>query len=770
MITFHALIPIALWLPLALAAVGLLVAYGLANRGKFPSKRLALILTMMGLTLALPLVILLNPMWVQRQPPPPGKPLLTVLVDRSASMATEDDPADGRSRMAIASQIAQGLVKQLGEDYEIRFRSFAEASAPVSLEQVAAAEADGPATDLNRSIAESLGEDRPPGQAVLVLSDGIETSGGSATRLRQTGQRARALSTPVFVRTIGSKQGVRDLRLALHQSQELAFVGQEVPVIVQLSHTYPLPQKTKLTLQQAGEPIETREIDITNGASVEEVFHVHQEKPGLYRYEVAVETLDGEVTELNNQATLLLRVVDQPVSVLLLEGKPYWDTKFLIRTLASDPSVELTSVVQMAPGRFLERKIARTVSASEASEQSSKTETPAEKSLEETADPIASQRQNWKIHPDTQGLLADSEFLNQFHVVVLGRSIEPYLTDDALIGLRDWLANREGSLVCFRGAPASQLTQRLGSLMPVDWSPGNSSRFRVSLTDSGQAMQWLPQTGDQLELLPSLATSAKPEDVKPLSTVLATSSGQADGETIPLITFRPEGSGRVVVIEGAGMWRWAFLPPDHQDHDALYGTLWRSLVRWLVSNVGLMPNQRVALRPDSVVVSSGQTAAATLLLRDEQWDSLPSVELSGETLDKPQTFVPQAQSSPGVYRVHFGHLPAGRYSVKVLGAKDDESAAATAFDVIGNLQERLDVAARPQALAELAEQSGGAPLDTQNIDELPTALNNAFVENRDKNRPQLILRTPAWDRWWILATVVGLWGCTWGTRRWLGLL
>ncbi|RCS54089.1 VWA domain-containing protein [Bremerella cremea] len=767
MITFHALIPIALWLPLALAAVGLLVAYGVVNRGKLPGKRLALVLTMMGVTLSVPLVILLNPMWVQRQPPPPGKPLLTVLVDRSASMATEDNQSKGKTRLALANEIAQGLVDQLGDDYEIRLRSFAEDSSLLSLEELKKTTAEGSATDLNRSVRESLGEDRPPGQAVLVLSDGIETAGGSTARLRQTGERARALSTPVFVKTIGTDQDVRDLRLALHQSQELSFVGQEVSVIAQLSHTYPIPQTVKLTLKREGEEIESREIQLAGGETVEEFFQVSQEEPGLYRYEIAAETLHDEVTELNNQATLLLRVVDQPVSVLLLEGKPYWDTKFLIRTLASDPSVELTSVVQMAPGRFLERKIAR----SEAENENAPAEEGSEPSSAEQANnPLASQRQNWKIHTDAQQLLADPQFLAQFNVVVLGRSIEPYLTDEVLIGLRDWLANQEGSLVCFRGAPASQLTQRLGSLMPVGWTPGTSSRFRVSLTDSGQAMQWLPQTGDQLELLPSLASSAKPEDVRPLATVLATSSGKGDGAAIPLITFRPEGSGRVVVIEGAGMWRWAFLPPDHQEQDALYGTLWRSLVRWLVSNVGLMPGQRVALRPDSVVVSSGNAAAATLLLRDQQWDEVPQVELSGDTLDKPQTFVPQAQSSAGVYRVHFGHLPAGRYSVKVLGAGEEESSAETAFDVIGNLQERLDVAARPAALTELAEQSGGKSLDASSMQDLPVSLNDAFIENRDKNRPQLILRTPAWNRWWILATVVGLWGCTWGTRRWLGFL
>lgn len=764
MITFHALIPIALWLPLALAAVGLLVAYGVTKRGKLPQKRYVTILSLMSVTAAVPLIILLNPTWVRRQPPPPGKPLLTVLIDRSASMATEDGNAAGRSRVNVAKELADDVVQRFGKDYEVRLRTFAETSSSADASRLANIEADGKGTNLEQSIEKSLGEDRPPGQAILILSDGIETAGGSAAQLRQTAERARALSTPLFVRTIGTDRQVRDLQIALYQSQELAFVGQQVPVIVRASHTYAVPQTTSLSLKCNGELIESREVAIPSGGEAEELFYVDQAKQGLYRYELAAAAVDGEVTAQNNEASLLLRVVNEPVSVLLLEGKPYWDTKFLIRTLSSDPSVKLTSVVQLAPGRYLERQIDRPGVAPPT------TATENEAAATPDPDATAGEAGDWKIHSNAESFLTNRKFLSQFQIVVLGRSTETYLTDDALIELRSWLAANDRALVCFRGAPASQLSQRLGSLMPVSWTTGPASRSRVALTESGKALQWLPQTGDQLQLLPSLATSANPDEVKPLATVLATSSGGADGEKAPLITYRPEGSGRVVVIEGAGMWRWAFLSPEHQAHDAVYGKLWRSLIRWLVSNVSLMPHERVALRPDSIVVSAGQNASATLILREGDWAAPPQVELSGGALEKPQILTPQAASSDTILRVHFGKLPPGRYVAKVLGAGEEESSAVAAFDVRDDLREQLDVAAQPHTLEQLAEQSGGAALDTVAFDELPERLNQALVEFGEKNRPQRIVRDRAWDRWWILTAVIGLWGCTWGVRRWSGLL
>ncbi len=227
-------------------------------------------------------------------------------------------------------------------------------------------------------------------------------------------------------------------------------------------------------------------------------------------------------------------------------------------------------------------------------------------------------RFNLEIRQNVSSLLEDSDSLKQFQVIILGRDAEAFLTDKALAQLKKWLAQGEGSLVCFRGSPSSQVNQRLGELMPVKWSAGRESRFRVHLTESGAAMGWMPQqeTEQVLTNLPSLATTMKPEGTKPLAVVLATGAGQgADKASDPVISFQPIGNGRVVVLEGAGMWRWAFLPAEFQQHDEIYGRLWRSLTRWLIANIGLLPSQQQALRSDKVTFSNSDIATGTLLMR-----------------------------------------------------------------------------------------------------------------------------------------------------------
>src|SRR5262249_30186309 len=112
-----------------------------------------------------------------------------------------------------------------------------------------------------------------------------------------------------------------------------------------------------------------------------------------------------------------------------------------------------------------------------------------------------------------------------------------------------------------------------------------------------QDADWLATAslgGDaEFERLPSLALAATPDQPKPTAIVLAT----AEKESGPaLVSYQTYGTGRVVAIEGAGMWRWAFLPPQYQEHEAVYAGLWQSLLRWLISGAGLVPGQDWALR------------------------------------------------------------------------------------------------------------------------------------------------------------------------------
>ena len=220
------------------------------------------------------------------------------------------------------------------------------------------------------------------------------------------------------------------------------------------------------------------------------------------------------------------------------------------------------------------------------------------------------------------------------------------------------------------------------------------------------------------------------------------------------------------------MWRWAFLSPQYQQHDRVYASLWQSLLRWLISSVGLVPGQDLVLRTDKVTYTAGEPVSALLLRRaDSEAGKSIDVELTGEDGSAIQKFsaVPLGDE-PGVYRVPFGTLPEGRYRAAVATADGlpgvRNSSTTVAFDVRPYSAEQLDVQARPDLMARIAEQTGGAVLAPHEAESVA----RQFHQHLARSRPERVRRITAWDRWWILLGVFCLWSTAWGLRRSVGLI
>jgi hypothetical protein len=411
--------------------------------------------------------------------------------------------------------------------------------------------------------------------------------------------------------------------------------------------------------------------------------------------------------------------------------------------------VELDTIVRLSESRYLKRTVRRPAPA---------------------AGPVADAPpvEEWAVTADCSGDLANPESLRGYQVVVLGRDADVFLTDAALSSVRSWVARDGGSLVCYRGQPEAQVSQRLGQMLPVAWAPARESRFRVHVTDRGRDLRWFPASSSGADTpadLPTLATGSRAEQPKPLAVVLATARGQTDAAD-PAVAYQPYGTGRVVAIEGAGMWRWAFLPPQRQQHDDVYRSLWSGLVRWLAASADLMPGQKLALRSDKVRFNTTEPATATLLVREEG-GTVPGIELTGDGIESKRMLRPAAMGDePGVFRVAFGALPEGRYQARVAGAAAGDATAQTAFDVRSPAEEQLDLAARPDLMARIAAESGGAVLNGEKAGDLV----GQFREHRDKSRMQRLIRLAAWDRWWVLLLAFAVWGTAWALRRGSGLV
>src|ERR1700691_4616390 len=87
---FQPLIPSSLWLVLAVVGAGAMIWYALSRPAGVPRRSWRWMIGLMSGALAAVMVLLLNPMWSHEIEPPGGKPVLTILIDGTESMATPD--------------------------------------------------------------------------------------------------------------------------------------------------------------------------------------------------------------------------------------------------------------------------------------------------------------------------------------------------------------------------------------------------------------------------------------------------------------------------------------------------------------------------------------------------------------------------------------------------------------------------------------------------------------------------------------------------------
>jgi hypothetical protein len=821
-LTFEPLLPPAAWVALAVCACALWFWY-VGRRPSSIRRNVWIALSaLMALGMLAVFIVLLNPIWLEPIQPPGGKPLLTILVDESASMATED-ASDNQSRFHAATDMARQAASSLDDLFETRIHLFGGKWRSASPEELETTIPKAPSTDLATPLLDSLSSDRPQGQSVLVLSDGIHNAAGGADRFVEAATTARAWSAPVFTTTFGGAAQINDLELRVPRSRELAFAGQQVPVTVEVQQRGLITDRVTLTLTDSSGGMQTQDVPLSEGQTSTASFLVPTSEIGLFQYTVQAQAFPREASPSNNTASFQIRVVDEPVKALVLEGKPYWDNKFLLRMLTDDPSLEVDCIVRITPDRFLLRHL-RLVDSEDhsAAQQDEKTPSsgtpqtavkaksgesatqsdalsPANAAVN-TALPAGSSRfqrkEDSEFVSDTGSILLDPVKLREYQILLLGRESEHHLTGVAVENIRDWLSKDGGSLVCYRGSPVAEPDQKLSRLLPVRWAVGrqagsNESRFRIQVTERGDDLSWLRIGGaDGLSKLPSLAASSVTDSVKPLAVVLGRGAS-ATGST-PVLTYQPYGTGKVVVVEGSGMWRWAFLPPEHRELDPVYGVLWQSLMRWLVSSGGLLPGEDMALQMDRLSFREGESASAVVLKRSgSDLGEIPAVTIHDAEGKLLQTIkaVPVGDEL-GVYQVFIGVLPVGQYEARMDEAgmaspsdlttsvspdeatgsesskKANSSSRTVSFDVRPDLSERLEIAARPDLMNRVAEVSGGAVIPAAE----PDAIRSHFIEHLRKSRPVQFHRRPAWDRWWVLILILLLWSTSWALRRRAGLI
>ena len=153
-------------------------------------------------------------------------------------------------------------------------------------------------------------------------------------------------SAPLHVLVTGHAQE-RDRRIVIDRAPRFGLVGKE--------------QQVRLRVEQAGEGIDTAPVRLTirrdgedvgvrslpPGATVDIPVEITHGGKNIFEFEA--ETLEGELTTLNNRAVITIDGVRENLRVLLVSGEPHAGERTWRNLLKSDASVDLVHFTILRP-------------------------------------------------------------------------------------------------------------------------------------------------------------------------------------------------------------------------------------------------------------------------------------------------------------------------------------------------------------------------------------------------------------------------------------
>ncbi len=101
------------------------------------------------------------------------------------------------------------------------------------------------------------------------------------------------------------------------------------------------------------ETTEQKKVDLTGGGRDVQFTLEGLEREGRHTMRIVLESVSGELTELNNERLVPLEVVDRSLKTLLFTARPGQNEMILRRALGGDPGISVTSLIRMHGDQYL---------------------------------------------------------------------------------------------------------------------------------------------------------------------------------------------------------------------------------------------------------------------------------------------------------------------------------------------------------------------------------------------------------------------------------
>jgi hypothetical protein len=703
---------------------------------------------------------------------------VVVMADRSASMTVADAPgASGSTRMTREQQLQSTIrdawptlstlaqkrnVMFLGFDsgiFDLRAQETGNASLPVDLGQPA-----GRRTMIGQSLDQMLRRVAAhPVAGVVLLSDGRSADNPSRAVLRQLESR----QIPVFTVPLGSATPLQDLALGRIDAPSAAFVGDLVPVSVDVERLGPPPApgsairgKVQLVDTATDTVLDERPLDeapVQNGPE-HITLTAHPDKPGQVAWSLRLVLETNDLTDENNTAPVHLELVDRPIRVVYFDGYPRWEYRYLKNLLVREKSIKSSTMLLASDRRY----------------------------IQEGTDPIDSL-------PRTQ------PGWNPFDVVIVGDIRPSLFSEEQLTQLKTLVAERGAGLLWIGGTAATPGAWRgttLADLLPFAVSGSGEGAGGppawldpVVITPGPSASRYgVLQLGDDprdpwpsMLSTPTLgwntlrwAQRIEPSTLKPTAEVIAlasptTNAGGSSSAPTPLVMTMRYGAGRIVYVATDETWRYRYARGE-----VLTERFWIPIIRLLARESLGRTGKAAVLQasPDRAQVNQQVQISVRLLDQSfaERRPESIKVRVTPESPGRAQanpielTLKPEQPTEEG--------SPSSVFSTPWLAGEPGAYRVEPADPLLAglDLKARLEVILpedelrMPQtdhaSLAALSQATGGRVLEPSQLDQLPSLL---------PNRELRLLGTPdietLWDKPVVWIFLMLLLTCEWVGRR-----
>jgi hypothetical protein len=270
-----------------------------------------------------------------------GQKVVDGKLDAATRTSLNEKPRDRFVQEAVEHRAKEWLAP-LAEKYDVRLYAVGadvtELPSSSGSFKVPELSAQSPETRLGDALAHVL--DEAAGRqiaSIVVFSDGQNTAGRAAA---EVAQEARQAGAPLFAVPAGSSAPLRDIAVVDVFAPDLVSKGDTVHVAATLEvQGYPEQAVTAVLLEDDNsEPLDTKEVLLrrTEQQQVELSFEAKSAgaKTLTVKLVPAIE-LPEDIPD-NNSDDIVVRVSEEKLRVLYVEGPPRWDFRFLKNAMRRD--------------------------------------------------------------------------------------------------------------------------------------------------------------------------------------------------------------------------------------------------------------------------------------------------------------------------------------------------------------------------------------------------------------------------------------------------